>query len=114
MPTLDPAVTQPDLTPLPVSVLVIATWNLLEAASNLPQPRHLSVSSGGQSIELAFPTDESAERSIARWARRFGSELQTSPHQCDDGTLKRYVRAEFDYYGIAVAAYTFIPAETAT
>jgi hypothetical protein len=34
----DPEAAAAPLTPLPVSALVIATWNLLEEASDLPHP----------------------------------------------------------------------------
>jgi hypothetical protein len=100
------------LTPLPISALVIATWNLLEEASNLPQPRYLTVSDT-QRVGVQFPESRSGCRSVARWARRFGATLQSSPLQSQDGQQLSYVRAEFDYYGVAVEVYAMIPARTA-
>jgi hypothetical protein len=55
------------LLPLPVCALLIAAWNLLEEASDLPHPRHVSVSSS-QSIDLQFSPGRSSYRAIARWA----------------------------------------------
>lgn len=101
------------LLPLPVSALVIATSNLLEAGSDLPQPRYLRVS-GSQSIDLGFGGDPSSYQAITRWALRFGVTAQTSPHTTSEGELKTYVLAAFDYHGIAVEAYAFVPPGAAT
>ena len=50
----------------------------------------------------------------SRWARRFGANMQTSPHTTREGKLTTHICAEWDYYGIAVEAYAFVPAEAAT
>jgi hypothetical protein len=97
------------LTPLPISALVIATWNLLEEAADLPQPRYLTVSDT-QSISLQFPDD----RSITRWALRFGGVLTSTPCKDDSKGPRTWCRVEFDYYGIRAEAYAIIPAGTAT
>jgi hypothetical protein len=97
------------LTPLPISALLIATWNLLEEAADLPQPRYLTVSSG-QSIDLQFPD----ARSITRWALRFGGVLSSKPVKADSKGPRTLYQLEFDYYGIHAEAYAIIPAGTAT
>jgi hypothetical protein len=97
------------LTPLPISALVIATWNLLEEAADLPQPRYLTVSRG-QSIDLQFPD----ARSITRWALRFGGVLTSTPVKADATGPRILCQAQFDYYGIRAEAYAIIPAATAT
>jgi hypothetical protein len=103
-----PKATTEVLTPLPVSALVIATWNLLEEASDLPHPHWLSVSDS-QSLSLQFPPEDSSRKAITRWALRFGGVLTTKPHQAETGP-QTWHRVEFTYYGIRVCAYAHIPA----
>jgi hypothetical protein len=111
--TFDPKAATAPLPPLPISALVIATWNLLEEASDLPQPKYLTVSST-QSIDLQFPADKSSYRSITRWARRFGGVITSVPAQDDDKGPRTLCQVEFDYYGVRIEAYAIIPAATAT
>jgi hypothetical protein len=101
------------LLPLPVCALLIAAWNLLEEASDLPHPRHVSVSSS-QSIDLQFSPGRSSYRAIARWAARFGGVVISSkPIETEHGP-RIYCRCEFDYYGLAVEAWAMIAADKAT
>jgi hypothetical protein len=100
------------LTPLPISALVIATWNLLEEAADLPQPVYLSVSDL-QSISLQFAPDPSSLRAITRWALRFGGVATSKPRKGKRGP-ETWCRVEFDYYGVAIDAYAHVPAGTAT
>lgn len=95
--------------PLPIVALVVGTLNLLEEAADLPQPRHLSVSGGGQEIALQFGD----ARSIAQWARRFGDVLTSTPIEEDSKGPRNICRAVFDYHGICAEAYAIIPAATA-
>jgi hypothetical protein len=101
------------LTPLPLSALVIATWNLLEEAADLPQPWYLTVSST-QSISLQFPDAPSSYRAITRWALRFGGVLTSKPATDQSKGARTTCALEFDYYGIRADAYAIIPAATAT
>jgi hypothetical protein len=105
----DPKAAAP-LPPLPVSALVIATWNLLEEASDLPQPSYITVHHRTQSIGLQFPAEASSYRAIARWAHRFGAVITTAPVGDDGDGLRTSCSAEFDYYGIRAQAYAIIPA----
>ena len=98
------------LTPLPMAGLVIAAWNLLEQAADLPQPRYISVSDL-QSISLQFPGEQSSYRAITRWVLRFGGVLTSTPHHSEHGP-QTWCRVEFDYYGVAVNGYAHIPADT--
>ena len=108
----DPKAEAAPLTPLPISALVIATWNLLEEASGLPQPQYLTISDT-QHIDLQFAGKPSSLRAITRWALRFGGVLTSEPHEGKQGP-QTWCRLEFDYYGVAIAAYAHVPAETAT
>ena len=108
----DPKAAAAPLTPLPISALAIATWNLLEEASDLPQPQYLTISDT-QHIDLQFAGDPSSLRAITRWALRFGGVLTSEPHEGKSGPQTR-CRLQFDYYGVAIKAYAYIPAGTAT
>jgi hypothetical protein len=96
------------LTPLPISALVIATWNLLEEAADLPLP-HMVTVSDLQSISLQFPGEQPSLRAITRWALRFGGVLTSQPHDGERGP-QTWCRVEFDYYGVAVNGYAHVPA----
>jgi hypothetical protein len=100
------------LTPLPISALVIATWNLLDEASDLPQPQYLTISDT-QHIDLQFAGKPSSLRAITRWALRFGGVLTSEPHEGKSGPQTR-CGLVFDYHGVAITAYAYIPAATAT
>jgi hypothetical protein len=100
------------LTPLPMAALVIAAWNLLDQAGDLPQP-HMITMYDTQHISFQFPPEQLSLHTVARWARRFGSEMTSGPHQTERGR-QTWCRTEFDYYGVTVDAYAHIPAEPAT
>jgi hypothetical protein len=102
----------PELPPLPIGALAVATVNLLDQAADLDQPRYLSISDT-QNVCFQFPGDKSSMTALTRWALRFGGTLTTSPHEGKDGP-QTLCRLAFDYYGVAVEAYAFIPADTAT
>ena len=102
----------PELPPLPIGILVTGTADLLHQAADLPQPIYITVFEE-QLVGLQFAPDRASLRAITRWTLRFGGVVISQPHQGEDGP-RTYVRAEFDFYGIAVTAYAFIPAGTAT
>jgi hypothetical protein len=101
-----------ELPPLPIGALVVGTYNLLCEAADLPQPHYLTISST-QRIDLQFPGKPSSQRAITRWALRFGGVLASEPCEGKRGPLTR-CHLEFDYYGVAVKAYAYIPAATAS
>ena len=98
-----------ELPPLPMAALMIGVYNLLQDGADLPQPCLVTVSETGQSIDMQFPGTQPSKRAITRWARRFGSPVHTHPHHDGRGVFTR-VTTRFDYYGLAVKAYTYIPA----
>jgi hypothetical protein len=102
----------PELPPLPIGALVVGTFNLLEQAADLPQPRYLTISDT-QNVCFQFPDDKASRKALNQWALRFGGTQTTRPHEGKDGP-ETLCRLAFDYYGVAVEAYAFIPAETAT
>jgi hypothetical protein len=102
----------PDLPPLPIGALVVAALNLLDQAADLPQPGDIDVSDL-QRIDLQFDPAPSSTRAITQWALRFGGVLSSEHHDTFNGP-QTWVRARFDYYGVAVTAYAHIPATPAT
>ncbi len=101
----DPA---PDLPPLPIGALAVGTCDLLQQAADLPQPVYIALHC--QRADLQFPPGRASLRAITRWALRFGAVVLTTPYQDGETGPQTLCRAEFDYYGIAVLAYAFIPA----
>jgi hypothetical protein len=102
-----------ELPPLPMAALMIGVYNLLSEGADLPQPRYVSVSEAGQHIDLQFPRERSSLQAITQWNRRFGGVLTQEPHDSESGP-STFTKAAFDYYGLEVEAYAFIPADPAS
>jgi hypothetical protein len=100
------------LTPLPMAALAIAVWNLLDQAGDLPQPQMIDLYDT-QHISFQFAPELTSLNTVARWARRFGGEFTSGPHQSERGP-QTWCRTAFDYHGVTVDAYAHIPAEPAT
>ncbi len=102
-----------EMPPLPIAALMIGTYNLLQEAADLPQPRYVSVTEAAQHIDLQFADTQPSLRAIAQWARRFGGEVTSKPHDGERGP-RTYCTATFGYYGLTVEAYAFVPAAPAS
>jgi len=100
------------LTPLPMAGLVIAAWNVLDQAADLPHPHMITVYDT-QYLSMQFPGEQASYRAITRWAQRFGGVLTSGPHDTERGP-QTWCRLSFDYHGVTVDAYAHIPAEPAT
>ena len=103
----------PELPPLPIGALVVGTFNLLEQAADLPQPRYLTVSDT-QNVCFQFPDDKASRKALNQWALRFGGDADHPPARGQGRPRDAVPPGQFDYYGVAIEAYAFIPAETAT
>jgi len=111
--THDPAGTAlPEPPPLPIAVLVTGTAELLRQAADLPQPRLIFIYDG-QAVSLQLAPEQASAQAVARWAHRFGGVIASEPIQAEDGP-RMYHRVDFDYCGIAVTVYAFIPAAPAS
>ena len=111
--TYDPAAQAalPELPPLPIGALVVGAGELLQQAADLPAPTSVTVYDT-QHISVQFAPDRASVRAITRWALRFGSVMTSRPGtvQYDTGPADgTWHRTDFDYYGIAVEAFAFIP-----
>ncbi len=101
----------PELPPLPIGVLAVATAELLQQAADLPQPRYIAIFDT-QAINVQFDPEQPGAHAVTRWAQRFSAVLVSQPADTEEGP-KVYHRADFEFYGIEVTAYTLIPAEPA-
>jgi hypothetical protein len=103
----------PELPPLPIGVLMVGAAELLQRAADLPQPVHVTVHDSTQRIGVQFAQNKASIRAIVLWARRFGGVLTSRPDH-EYGGQATWYRATFDYYGIAVDAFAYIPDEPGT
>lgn len=101
----------PELPPLPIGALTVGAAELLQRAADLPAPTSITVYRT-QHISVQFARHKASIRAITRWAARFGSAMTIQPGtvESDAGT---WYRTNFDYYGITVEAFAFLPADTA-
>jgi hypothetical protein len=101
----------PELPPMPIGALAVGAAELLQQAADLPAPICFTVSDT-QAITLQFARHKDSIRAITGWARRFGTVMTSHPGQVESepGT---WHTTDFDYYGIAVHAFAFIPAAPA-
>jgi hypothetical protein len=113
--TYDPAragTALPELPPMPIGALAVGAAELLQQAADLPAPTSVTLYDH-DAISVQFARHTDSIRAITGWARRFGSVTTSHPGQIESGTGTWY-RTDFDYYGIAVHAFAFIPAAPAS
>jgi hypothetical protein len=104
----------PELPPLPIGALAVGAAELLQQAANLPAPTCITVSDT-QHVTVQFARHKASVRAITRWAARFGSAVTVQPGKVPSDTgsdTGTWCRTQFDYYGIAVKAFAFIPDAT--
>jgi hypothetical protein len=104
-----PTRTSPALPELPISVTAVGVAELLGQAADLPQPICIFIYDH-QAVSMQFAKQQASVQAVTRWAARFRSDVTSEPVKGEDGAAEMWHRTEFDYYGIAVAAYAHIPA----
>jgi hypothetical protein len=106
-PNSGPAV--PDLPPISIGALAVGLTDLLGRAGGLVLPRHVIITESAQEFALQFAPVTDSARVITSWATRFGGVVDA--HTCEPapGQPHRHITLTFDYYGVTVEAYTFIP-----
>ena len=102
----------PDLPPMPIGALAVGTAELLQQAADLPAPTSVTLYDH-DAITVQFARHKDSIRAITGWARRFGSITTSRPGQVESAAGTWHT-TDFDYYGIAVHAFAFIPAAPAT
>jgi hypothetical protein len=102
----------PELPPLPIGALAAGAAELLQQAADLAAPTSITVYHT-QHISVQFAPDRASVRAITRWALRFGSVMTSHPGTVEYDTgvqAGTFHRTDFEYYGIAVEAFAFLPA----
>lgn len=105
----------PELPPLPIGALAVGVAELLQQAASLPAPTSITIYHTTQHVSMQFDPDKDSIRAITRWAARFGSAVTVRPGTVDYDTgsdTGTWYRTQFDYYGITVEAFAFIPDAT--
>ena len=113
--TWDPASAGTDLTelpPLPIGALAVGVAELLQQAADLPAPTCVTMYDH-QAITVQFARHRASIRAITRWALRFGSVTTSKPGQIE-ADIGTWHTTDFDYHGIAVHAFAFVPAAPAS
>jgi hypothetical protein len=98
----------PDLPPISIGALAVGLSDLFGRAYDLVLPRYVSVSESAQEFLLQFAPVTDSAKVVMSWATRFGGVVQS--HVCEpNGQPHRHITLTFDYYGVTVEAYAFIP-----
>jgi len=105
-PNSGPAV--PDLPPIPIGALPVGLTDLFKQADGLVLPRHAMITESAQEFALQFAPVTDSAKVVVSWARRFGGVVDS--HVCTpNGEPHRHITLTFDFFGVTVEAYTFIP-----
>jgi hypothetical protein len=98
----------PDIPPISIGALTVGLADLFGQASGLVLPRHAMITEASQEFALTFAPVPDSAKVITSWAMRFGGVVEA--HTCDaPGSPHRHIILTFDYFGITVEAYCFIP-----
>jgi hypothetical protein len=98
----------PDLPPISIGALAVGLTDLFKQASDLVLPRYVTISESAQEFLLQFAPVTDSAKVVMSWATRFGGVVQS--HVCEPNDQPhRHITLTFDYYGVLVEAYAFIP-----
>jgi hypothetical protein len=98
----------PDLPPISIGALAVGLTDLFGKADGLVMPRTVVINETAQELMMMFAPVADSARIITAWAMRFGGVVDA--HVCEAlSSPHRHITATFDYYGVTVDAYTFIP-----
>jgi hypothetical protein len=99
----------PDTAPMSIRELACGLAVLFSKADGLALPGYITIHGASQAYGLQFAGSEASYEAVTSWALRFGAVLASDDHTGQDGQLSKYVRATFDFSGVEVQAYAFIP-----
>ena len=99
----------PDLPPINIGALAVGLTDLLKKADGLVLPRYASISESGQEFALQFAPVADSTPVLIAWAHRFGGVI--SSHVCEPvpDRWHLHITFTFEFYGVTVEAYAFIP-----
>ncbi len=98
----------PELPPISIRELAVGLVDLFSKADGLALPRYIAIHDT-QHFSLQFAPVRASLKAVACWAQRFGGvlvgeqRLNASQQECT------YAGVTFDFFGVEVAAYTYVP-----
>jgi hypothetical protein len=105
----------PDIPPCSARELAVGLLDLFSKADGLTLPALVIIYASTQGFSLQFAKSAASYRALAAWAQRFGAVLASEDRADPQGQPCRYVRVTFDWFGVEVQAYAYIPVtETGT
>ena len=99
----------PDIPPISICELAVGLVGLFGKADGLVLPRYVSIFQPSQAFMLQFASSEASLSALAAWAQRFGAVLISEDDTDQQGRPRRYVHIVFEFFGVEVTAYAFIP-----
>jgi hypothetical protein len=100
----------PDTPPITTRELAVGLVGLFGKADGLVQPRYITVyGPPSQRFSLSFLRSADSIQAVEGWAHRFGAVLASDDYTDEDGKPFKHVHATFDFFGVEVEAYAFIP-----
>jgi hypothetical protein len=99
----------PDIPPCSTRELAVGLVDLFCKADGLALPRYVDIHQRSQSFGLQFADSAASYQALAAWAQRFGAVLASDDHTDREGRPCRYVQIGFEFFGVEVTAYAFIP-----
>jgi hypothetical protein len=97
----------PEIPPMSMATMAVGLTDLLDEATDLPQPRYITIHEI-QAISLGFDPVPESLQTLTRWALRFGAVLVSERTEATAEPCT-YIHARFSYRDIAVTAYALIP-----
>ena len=99
----------PDIPPCSTRELAVGLTDLFSKADGLTLPTLVIIYQSTQGFSLQFAKSAASYRALAAWAQRFGAVLASENRTDPQGQPCRYVRVTFDWFGVEVQAYAYIP-----
>ena len=99
----------PDIPPCSTRELAVGLTDLFSKADGLPLPTLVIIYQSTQGFSLQFAKSASSYRALAAWAQRFGAVVASEDRTDPQGQPCRYVQITFDWFGVEVQAYAYIP-----
>jgi hypothetical protein len=99
----------PELPPISVAALAVGLSDLLRAADGLGLPHYVAIHASTKYFALQFAPEHASLKALARWAHRFGGVLVSENRLNADKQPCTYTDVSFDYSGVEVSAYAYVP-----
>ena len=102
----------PEIPPISTRELTVGLCDLFSKADGLALPKYVAIYESSQAFSLQFAQSAASFTALAAWAQRFGAVLVSEDDTDQHGQPCKYVRVTFDFFGVEVEAYAFIPVTT--